>query len=237
MNQIKLDMHTHTLASGHAYATINEMALSASEKGLELLGITEHTGNIPGTCEDFYFLNYHILPRNLYGVDMMFGAEINIVDYNGTLDLAQQYIDNLDLVIAGIHGICYPLGSIDQNTSAVIGAIKNPNVNIISHPDDGNCPLDYVEVVKAAKEYHVLLEVNNNALRSKSRLNVEENIRTIISLCKEYDAPFICGSDAHFIHDVANFDHVAPIIDSMDVPEHLIMNYNPAAFREYIKCK
>ena len=37
-----LDVHTHTIASGHAYNTIKEMAQSASEKGLELLGITEH---------------------------------------------------------------------------------------------------------------------------------------------------------------------------------------------------
>ena len=37
-----LDLHTHTIASGHAYSTIREMAQAASEKGLKLLGITEH---------------------------------------------------------------------------------------------------------------------------------------------------------------------------------------------------
>lgn len=37
-----LDIHTHTLVSGHAYNTIMEMVQAASEKGLELLGITDH---------------------------------------------------------------------------------------------------------------------------------------------------------------------------------------------------
>ena len=37
-----MDLHTHTVASGHAYNTIYEMARSASERGLSLLGITDH---------------------------------------------------------------------------------------------------------------------------------------------------------------------------------------------------
>ena len=36
-----LDLHTHTVASGHAYCSLREMAKAASEKGLEVLGITE----------------------------------------------------------------------------------------------------------------------------------------------------------------------------------------------------
>ena len=50
-----LDVHTHTLASGHAYNTMREMAKAASEKGLEILGITEHAVSMPGTCGAFYF--------------------------------------------------------------------------------------------------------------------------------------------------------------------------------------
>ena len=33
-----LDLHTHTVASGHAYCSLREMAKAASEKGLEVLG-------------------------------------------------------------------------------------------------------------------------------------------------------------------------------------------------------
>ena len=52
-----LDLHTHTLASGHAYSTITEMAKAASKQGVKILGITEHAPTIPGTCQLFYFQN------------------------------------------------------------------------------------------------------------------------------------------------------------------------------------
>ncbi len=47
--QSVMDLHTHTVASGHAYCTLREMARAASDKGLELLGITEHAPKMPGT--------------------------------------------------------------------------------------------------------------------------------------------------------------------------------------------
>ena len=57
----EFDLHTHTIASGHAYSTIKEMANSAKEKGLKLLGITEHAPTMPGTCHEFYFQNFRVL--------------------------------------------------------------------------------------------------------------------------------------------------------------------------------
>lgn len=75
-----LDVHTHTIASGHAYNTIKEMAQSASEKGLELLGITEHAMKMPGTCHSFYFANLKMLERKMFGVEMLFGVELNILN-------------------------------------------------------------------------------------------------------------------------------------------------------------
>ena len=49
--KIELDVHTHTVASGHAFSLFQEMALAAADKGLKLLGITEHSPSIPGTCD------------------------------------------------------------------------------------------------------------------------------------------------------------------------------------------
>lgn len=68
MEKYVLDIHTHTIASGHAYGTIREMAQAAREKGLELLGLSEHAPGIPGTCDPFYYLNLQVIPRELYGV-------------------------------------------------------------------------------------------------------------------------------------------------------------------------
>ena len=84
---IELDVHTHTVASGHAFSTLQEMAQAAADKGLKLLGITEHSPGIPGTCNPIYFRNIHVVPRQMYGIELMLGAEINITDTKGTLDL------------------------------------------------------------------------------------------------------------------------------------------------------
>ena len=53
--KIELDVHTHTIASGHAFSSLQEMARAAADKGLKLLGITEHTPGIPGSCHLIYF--------------------------------------------------------------------------------------------------------------------------------------------------------------------------------------
>ena len=53
----QLDVHTHTVASGHAYSSLQEMAQAAADKGLKILGITEHGPGIPGTCNPMYFRN------------------------------------------------------------------------------------------------------------------------------------------------------------------------------------
>ncbi len=59
----KIDLHTHTIASGHAYNTIDEMVKAARKKGMTYLGITEHAPNMPGTCKDFYFHNLKVVPK------------------------------------------------------------------------------------------------------------------------------------------------------------------------------
>lgn len=235
MKKIELDVHTHTLASGHAYGTISEMAQEAAKKGLKLLGITEHAKGIPGTCNDIYFVNLKVVPRNMYGIDILLGSEINILDYEGTLSLDHSIIKNLDIRIAGIHDHCYRYGTIKENTHAIINAIKNPLIDIISHPDDGNCPLDYEAIVEAAKDYHTLLEINNNSLRSSGRKNVRENSLHILEICKEYNLPVLISSDAHFMNDVANISNIEPLIEEINFPEELIINTSEIEFRKYIK--
>ena len=81
----QLDVHTHTVASGHAYSSLQEMAQAAADKGLKILGITEHGPGIPGTCNPIYFRNMHCVPRQLYGIRLMLGAELNILNTNGDI--------------------------------------------------------------------------------------------------------------------------------------------------------
>ncbi len=235
MIKIELDVHTHTLASGHAYGTIREMAKSASEKGLKLLGITEHAKGIPGTCEDIYFGNLRVVPRKMYGIDLLLGSEINILDYKGTLSLSPELIDKLDIRIAGIHKQCYRVGTIEQNTDAILNVIKNPRIDIISHPDDGSCPLDYEPIVKAAKQNSVLLELNNNSLNPvNKRMNARENNLKMLRFCMQYEVPVLLSSDAHDPVDVARFDFVWNVLEDIHFPEELIINKDVSVFQNFL---
>lgn len=227
-----LDVHTHSIASGHAYSTIQEMAQAAAEKGLQLLGITEHSPGIPGTCDPIYFRNLHVVPRYMYGVELLLGAELNIIDYKGTIDLEEFYFPMLDIRIAGIHSLCYTPGSIEENTSAVIGAIRNPAIDIISHPGDGTALLDFEPIVLASKEYHTLLEINNSSLNpGRNKVHARDNNLTILRLCKQYEVPVILGSDAHISFDVARHEHIYELLQETEFPEALIMNDKVEAFK------
>lgn len=233
---IELDVHTHTIASGHAYSSIREMAKEASKKGLKLLGITEHAQGIPGTCSNIYFENLRVVPREMYGVELMLGAEINILDYHGKLSMEDRLIDKLDIRIAGIHNHCYTPGTIEQNTNAIIEAIKNPRIDIISHPDDGSCPLDYDLVVKAAKKYNTLLEINNNSINPiNRRINARENSIHILKLCKKYNLQIIISSDAHVDTDIGRFNLVYEVLLEVNFPEELIINNSLIDFKNKIK--
>ena len=174
-----LDVHTHTIASGHAYNTIKEMAQSASEKGLELLGITEHAMKMPGTCHSFYFANLKMLERKMFGVEMLFGVELNILNQDGKVDMEENLLKKMDIVIASMHIPCFKSGTKEENTQTYLKVMENPYVNIIGHPDDGRFPVDYEQLVLGAKKHHVLLEANNNSLDPRcTRENGEENVKT-----------------------------------------------------------
>lgn len=232
---MKLDLHTHTIASGHAYNTIMEMARAAAEKGVEVLGITEHGPNIPGACDPIYFRNMHVVPREMFGVKLLLGAELNILDTKGTLDLDEWYYANrLDIRIAGIHRLCWHGGTPEENTRGMVAAIRNPWVNIISHPGDGEAQLIYEPIVLAAKEAHTLLEINNASFKPCRGLSAShDNYAEILQLCKRYEVPVILGSDAHFCTDIANYEYILPLLAEVDFPEALVLNDQPDAFFRY----
>lgn len=231
-----LDMHTHTVASGHAYNTINEMAHAAAEAGLEILGITEHSMTMPGTCHEFYFQNLKTACRNVEGVELCLGVELNIINYNGDIDMDENLLREMDVVIASVHNnIGYTSGTVEENTRAVIGAIKNPLINIIGHPDDSRVPLNYEEIVLAAKEYKTLLEINNSSLTPGSfRADPEQNDLKILELCKQYEVPVIIGSDAHSVDKVANRQYAMKLVEQTGFPEELLINYYPEQLKSYI---
>jgi putative hydrolase len=234
VEELCLDIHTHTVASGHAYGTVREMAAAAAARKLELLGISEHGPGIPGTCDPIYFRNLNVIPRRLYGVDMLFGCEINVLN-DGTLSLGQAEIDLLDYGICGIHCLCYQDEGREKNTDHLISCMKNEKVYFVSHPDDDHTPLNYERLTAAAKEYHVALEVNNSSLlKQQARLNCVANYREMLKRCIEMKVPVIVSSDAHDPSYVGRFDEAVQLLNEAGFPRELILNESTDSLRKFI---
>lgn len=230
-----LDVHTHTIMSGHAFSTLQEMVEMASQKGLQILGITEHAPGIPGTCNPIYFKNMHVIPRKIKGVNLLLGSELNILNTKGELDLNEDLYRILDIRIAGIHQLCWEGGSKEENTAGLVTAIKNPWTHIISHPGDGTAELDFEPVVLAAKESRTLLEINNSSLKpSRGKVMAKPNNLEILRLCKKYETPVILGSDAHVSYSIGDYEYIWPLLAKTEFPEELIMNDKPEEFLNYL---
>lgn len=230
-----LDTHTHTLASGHAYSTIREMAYKAKEKGLELLGITEHGPAMAGSCHDFYFSNLKVVSRQMCGMELLLGVELNILDYHGTVDLDSKILKQMDVGIASMHIPCLKPGTMEENTRAYVQAMKNPYVNIIGHPDDARYSVDYKELVLAAGEQGVLIEINNaSMLPGGPRVGARENDIRILELCKEYRVPVVLGSDAHVDEGILNFEYAQQVLEEVDFPDELVVNTSVEKFKKYV---
>ncbi len=236
--KILADIHTHTIASGHAYSTITENIKAASEKGLKLIATTDHTAGMPGGAHDFHFANLKSLPDEMDGVMLLRGAEANIIDYEGHLDVSQELLSELDMTIASLHPPCIEFADAQTVTRGLEKVMQNPYVSIIGHPGDSRYPLDFERVVKMAKETGTLLEVNNASLKPTSfRPGVRESLIELLTYCKAYDMPIVLGSDSHHISTIGGFEESIALLEELDFPEALVLNTNPEALMNFISQK
>lgn len=234
MNYV-MDMHTHTIASGHAYSTLQENITAAKAKGLKYLGLSEHGPGIIGGPKPIYFQNYKIIPREYGGLRLFCGVEANITDYEGHLDLDEFTLSRMDYCIASMHTLTMTPGSARENTQAAVHAMENPRVKILGHPDDSRYPMDYEELVRAASRLHVALEVNNSSLHPlASRQGARENILTLLKACMRYETNVILGTDSHICSSIGDFTQADQLIREMDFPRELIINTDPARIVEVI---
>lgn len=222
-----IDLHTHTISSGHAYSTLKENIEGAKENGLKVMGLSDHAVTMPGTAHPFYFSNLKVIKDEIMGIRVLKGIEANILDYEGKIDVDEELASELDYIIASLHNPCINPGTMEENTNALISVMKNPHVKIIGHPDDSRYAIDYKRLALAAKENNVAIEVNNSSLRPNSfRQNARENYIELLMLCKEYGTKIMLGSDAHMYYDVGNFENCYKLLEEVNFPDELVLNYS-----------
>ncbi|MDD4568543.1 MAG: phosphatase [Tepidanaerobacteraceae bacterium] len=234
--KLEVDTHCHTVASGHAYSTIVENAREAAKKHLKMIAITDHGPAMGEAANCYYFGNMTVIPRKIEGVYILRGIEANILDDKGTLDLPERYLKKLDIVLAGLHGGCFPGKSVEENTRAVIETMKNPYVDIIVHPGNPEFPLDIDRFVKAAHKYNVHIEINNSSF-TVSRRGSRENCVLIAKKAASIGAKISLGSDAHICFDVGNFIEAQEIINDSGISEENILNTSMEKVVDFLKSK
>ena len=226
---ILMDMHTHTMASGHGYSTLKENIEAAKAKGLKALGLSEHGPAMPGGPHIYFLSNYRCIPRQYGDLKLFCGVEANICDYRGGLDVDEDILAKMDYVIASMHVQCCRPGSITENTKASILAMKNPYVKVLGHPDDSRYPIDRKELVLAAKEAEVAIEINNSSLNPRAaRIGGRENIMELFYWCNEYKVSVLLGTDSHICYTVGDFTETLQIVEELKFPKELILNYDMA---------
>ena len=239
--QLTADYHTHTVFS-HGKGSILDNALSAKEKGLKEVGISDHgfahpafgltNKKVPvmrGLCDDATAQS---------GVKVLLGIESNIIGTDGTVDLKEKMYDNFDIFLAGIHKFVFykfksvfplaipnllfatfkkkqvPKSLVKDNTKTFINVIKKNPVDVITHLNFC-CYADAVEVAKVAADYGTYLEISSK----KIHLSDEE----LFAVAKT-GVKFVINSDAHSPDRVGDTALVQEIFKRVSIPLERIDN-------------
>ena len=233
--KIVADLHTHSIASVHAYATINEMAQEAADLGLYGFAVTDHGITMHGTPHPYYFMNLCAVPKVFRGVRIIKGAEANILDRFGNLDVEAEVLSrNLEFCIASLHMPTFKDEvSVEVCTEAYLNIAENPNVNMIAHSGSPYFKYDYEKVIKKFAEKRKLIEINNSSVKNKP--DFLPNCIEIAKLCKKYGCRVSVDTDAHFITQLGRADESLRMLESIDFPEELVINASVENFEKYLK--
>src|SRR5689334_1444987 len=205
VEDLRGDLHCHTTASD-GRNSLEEMVHTAIERGYEYLAITEHSathgfGN-DVQADELLRLTERIRELNdsLDGFTVLAGTEVNVLP-DGTLEYADDVLEQLDWVIASLH-TSFRMKE-KEMTARMIQAMEHPLVDAIGHPTGRKIELrepyelNVERIVEAAVRTGTFLEINANPDRRD--LN-ETNAR----MAAQAGAMLVVDSDSHGVETLAN---------------------------------
>ena len=238
MISLEADLHTHTVASGHAYSTIKENAEAANFKNLKILAMTDHAPAMPGSCDLLHFGNLRALPRYINNVMILRGVELNVLDTQGNIDLpeyffSRNFLERMDWIIASLHeNILTPEEGFDY-TGLYMAIAENPYVDLLGHPDTPAVSFDIDEVVKAFKANNKIVELNeHHAFETSEQSRI--NAKAIMKACAKYGVYISVNSDAHTCWDVGRHKHAVQLLEEIKFPVELIFNADANRVIDYL---
>jgi DNA polymerase (family 10) len=192
------DLQMHTTASD-GRNTIEEMGAAAKKLGYEYIALTDHSQAVTvangmdekRTLEQIKKI--HAAHERVPGIRLLAGIEVDILK-NGTLDLEDEVLAQLDVVVASVHS--YMNLESAEMTERLLAAIENPYTQIIAHPT-GRLVLrrdpfhyDMEKILDAAKEHGVAMECN----AYPDRLDLKD---VHLRMAKERGVKIVISTDSH----------------------------------------
>ena len=230
----QVDTHAHTLASTHAYSTIHDYIAEAKRKGIRIFAITDHGPDMADAPHAWHFINQRVIPRIVDGVAILRGIEANIKDEFGNIDCNEKMLGELDIILAGFHEQVFAPKDRDTNTRAMINAMKNGLVHIITHPGNPRFPVDIHAIAEAAAKYNVALEINNSSFLH-SRVGSDVNCTAIAKAVRDAGGWVSLGSDSHVAFSLGELDKSLEILDSVGFPAERVLNQSPRVLLDFLE--
>ena len=198
LDDIRGDLHAHTTATD-GRDDIEAMALAAREAGLTYLAITDHSKALamangldePRALE--HARRIREIGDRLEGITLLAGIECDIRP-DGTMDLAEDCLAQLDIVIASVHSAFNQDES--QMTDRVLRAVACPYVDIVGHPTGrlllkrDPYKVNVPRLIDAAARAGVALEINSQV----DRLDLCD---THAKLARDRGVPIVISTDSH----------------------------------------
>ena len=213
LKDVKGDLHTHSNypfpnpSHGPGANSIEEMVKKARELGYEFIGISDHPPGHGVVSKDDMIKAIEKrtkviqqLRQGTNSIRVLNGLEIDILG-DGSLSVPDEALATLDYCIAGIHS--GHRGSKEIITKRLIGALSNPNVDIISHPTNRllnereSSEADWEEIFKIAAKNNKILEINGYP----NRLDLRDDL---VRRALEFGVKFMINTDAHALNQMDN---------------------------------
>ncbi len=192
------DVHMHTIETD-GRNTIEEMAAAAREHGYKYMAITDHSKNLAfaNGLDDKRAVEHikriRAVSDALGDIRIFAGIEVDILA-DGTLDLSDSVLEQMDIVIASVHSHFNQTPA--EMTDRLLRAVENPNTSLIGHPT-GRMLLrrdayafDIDAVLKAAARKKVAMELNSYP----DRLDLNDRH---LRLAKEHGVKIVINTDSH----------------------------------------
>ena len=223
---MKIDLHIHSIASGHALNTVDEISAYAEKCGMTHIAITDHGPAMEGAPHGGYFEVSEMVSPKRNDLKIYMGIEANILDLEGTIDLHDPYYSMQKIISAGIHEKTgFSGNSLQDNTEALLAVIKKKRCQIITHPWGECFPVDMETVTKAAIANGILLELNDRVFRYPT-VPMIKAYKKMIDIIKKAGGFFIVGSDSHVKENIGNDSHIMALKDELGLTlDNAINNY------------